>query len=188
LRRLGLDPERDGVQIIVTGDELTTAAAMLEGAIDGAAISYTAATELKARGYHSWDLAPLGIPEVTGIVARPGLLRERPEESRRLLRSLAAANTYIRTIGSDEEARQRVAEVVGNRLRTAPDRVLLQLDLVKDHLPADLRLHMDEARELQSLTALVSPEVRDMRVEDWLDQSYLDQLQQEEFFETLGRQ
>jgi ABC-type nitrate/sulfonate/bicarbonate transport system substrate-binding protein len=176
LMRLGVDPERDGVTIIITGDGLVTAAARLEGATDGAAISYTAAADLKARGYHACDVAALGIPEVTGIVARSGLLRDRAEATHRLPRALAAANTYVRTIGGDAEARRRVGKVVGERLRTPPDRVLLQLDQGRDHLPADLRLSLDEALELQSLTAMVSLEVRDMRVEDWLQQGHLDQL------------
>lgn len=187
LRRLGLDPERDGISIIITGDEATTTAALLEGAIDGAAISYTAAMEPKARGFHSWDLAPLGIAEITGIVARPGLLREKPEETRRLLRALAASNAYIRSIGTDDEARRRVGQVVANHLRTAPDSVLAQLDLVKDYLPVDLRIELSEAREQQAMTAVVSPEVQDQRVEDWLDQSFLDQLQREGFFDRLVR-
>jgi ABC-type nitrate/sulfonate/bicarbonate transport system substrate-binding protein len=184
---LGLDPERDGISIIITGDEATTTAALLEGAIDGAAISYTAAMEPKARGFHSWDLAPLGIAEITGIVARPGLLREKPEETRRLLRALAASNAYIRSIGTDGEARQRVGQAVANHLRTSPESVLAQLDLVKDYLPIDLRIELSEAREQQAMTAVVSPEVQDQRVEDWLDQSFLDQLQREGFFDRLVR-
>src|SRR5579884_205092 len=52
LARLGVDPS--SVTILIVGDEAVTTAALLEGAIDGASISYTAAAEPKARGYQSW--------------------------------------------------------------------------------------------------------------------------------------
>ena len=79
-----------------------------------------------------------------------------------------------------------MGQTVADHLHTTPDRVLHQLDLSKDHLPTDLRVRLDEARELQALTALANPEVRDLRVESWLDQSYLDQLEREGFFERLA--
>ena len=188
LKRLGVDPARDGVSIITTGDEPTTTAALLEGAIDGAAISYTASAEPKARGYHAWDLGQLGIPEITGVVTRRDQLREQPEVTRRLLRALAAANTYIRAIGSDADARQRVGAAIAKRLQTDPDKVLLQLDQIRETLPLDLRVPVEEAREQQALTALVQPDVQGLQVEDWLDQSFLDQLQQEGFFARLTAQ
>src|SRR5215213_7911084 len=50
LARLGLD--KDDVTILVTGDETVSVAALLDGIIDGAAISYTGAAEPLARGYH----------------------------------------------------------------------------------------------------------------------------------------
>jgi ABC-type nitrate/sulfonate/bicarbonate transport system substrate-binding protein len=186
LLRLGVDPTRDGVSIITTGDEPTTTAALLEGAIDGAAVSYTASADPKARGYHAWDLGKLGIPEITGIVTRNSQLREQPEVTRRLLRALAAANAYIRSIGSDAAARQRVGEAVGKRLQTDPDKVLLQLDEIRDSLPVDLRIPVEEGREQQTLTAIVQPDVAGLAVEEWLNQSFLEQLQQEGFFDRLG--
>jgi ABC-type nitrate/sulfonate/bicarbonate transport system substrate-binding protein len=188
LTRLGVDPTRDGVSIITTGDEPTTTGALLEGVIDGAAISYTASAEPKARGFHTWNLAELRIPEITGIVTRTSQAREQPEVTRRLLRALAASQKYIKAIGSDAEARRRVGEAVGGRLKTSPEAVLIQLDQIKDFLPADLRLKLEDARELQALTAMVQPDVQALHVEDWLDQSFLDQLQQEGFFARLAAQ
>jgi len=188
LTRLGVDPTRDGVSIITTGDEPTSVGALLEGVIDGAAVSYTASAEPKARGYHAWNLAELGIPEITGIVTRTSQVRDQPEPPRRLLRALAASQQYIKSIGANAEARRRVGEAVGGRLKTAPEAVLPQLDEIRALLPADLRIKLDDARELQALTALVQPDVQDLHLEDWLDQSFLDQLQQEGFFARLAAQ
>jgi ABC-type nitrate/sulfonate/bicarbonate transport system substrate-binding protein len=186
--RLGVDPVRDGVSIITTGDEPTTTGALLEGVIDGAAISYTASAEPKARGYHVWNLAELGIPEITGIVTRTSQVRDQPETSRRLLRALAASQKYIKSIGANPEARRRVGEAVGSRLKTAPEAVLPQLDEIREFLPADLQIKLDDARELQALTALVQPDVQHLQLEDWLDQTFLDQLQREGFFARLAAQ
>ena len=186
LLRLGVDPARDGVSIITTGDEPTTTAALLEGAIDGAAVSRTASAEPKALGYHAWDLSTLGIPEITGIVTRNSHLREQPDLTRRLLRALAAANHYIQAIGTDSAARQRVGEAVGRRLQTDTDKVLLQLDEIRESLPLDLRVPVEEAREQQALTTIVQPDVAGLAVEDWLQQGLLDELQQEGFFARLA--
>ena len=42
--------------------------------------------------------------------------------------------------------------------------------------------------EKQGFYALVQPDVQGLQVQDWLDQSLLDQLQQEGFFARLGQQ
>jgi ABC-type nitrate/sulfonate/bicarbonate transport system substrate-binding protein len=184
LSRLGVDPT--SVTILIIGDESVTTTALLEGAIDGASISYTAAAEPKARGYQSWDLLALGIPEITGIVALPTHLRQQPEATRRLLRALARANTYIKTINTSDEARRRVGEVVAARLQQPVDATLLSLDQVRDTLPGELRVNLDEARELQAFVGSVTPGVQELRMEDWLDQSALDDLEREGFFGRLS--
>ena len=81
-----------------------------------------------------------------------------------------------------------MGEAVASHLRSTAEVVLPQLDETKDSLPADLRVNLDEAREQQQLTTIVQPDVAALRVEDWLDQSLLDQLQQEGFFDRLARQ
>jgi ABC-type nitrate/sulfonate/bicarbonate transport system substrate-binding protein len=185
LSRLGVDPT--SVTILLIGDEGVTTTALLEGAIDGASISYTAAAEPKARGYQSWDLLTLGIPEITGIVALPTYLRQHQEATRRLLRALARANTYIKTINTSDEARQRVGEVVSAHLSQPVDATLLSLDQVRDTLPGDLRVNLDEARELQTFVGSVTPGVQELRLEDWLDQTALDDLEREGFFARLSQ-
>jgi ABC-type nitrate/sulfonate/bicarbonate transport system substrate-binding protein len=180
LARLGVD--KDDVTILVTGDETVSVAALLDGKIDGAAMSYTGAAEPLARGYHSWDLVPLGVVEINGIVARSVQLQARPEETRRLLRAVATSLAYVSTIGVDAEARRRVGESVAGHLQTSPDNALVQLDLIKDILPLTMRIDPAEARELQTATAAVQPDVSQLRVDDWLDESFLDQLDHEGFF------
>jgi ABC-type nitrate/sulfonate/bicarbonate transport system substrate-binding protein len=180
LARLGLD--KDDVTILVTGDETVSVAALLDGKIDGAAISYTGAAEPLARGYHAWDLVPLGVVEINGIVARSVQVQAKPEETRRLLRAVASSLAYVSTIGVDPEARRRVGEAVAAHLQTSPDNALVQLDLIKDILPLTMRIDPAEARELQTATSAVQPDVGQLRVEDWLDESFLDQLDREGFF------
>jgi ABC-type nitrate/sulfonate/bicarbonate transport system substrate-binding protein len=183
LSRLGLDPA--SATILITGDEGVTTAALLEGVVDGASISYTGATEPKARGFHSWDLAELGVPEITGIVTRPQQLQGQPEATRRLLRALARANAYIHTIDADATARQRVGEAVGARLRQPAEPTLAALDPVRDQLPLDLRVKESDARELQSFAGTVTPAIQELRLEDWLNQTALDDLAREGFFARL---
>ena len=50
-----------------------------------------------------------------------------------------------------------------------------------------MRVRREEAQELHDLVAASQPAVRDVKVEDVLDETLLDQLQSEGFFDTLAR-
>ena len=186
LKLLGLDVDRDNITILTTGEEQVTAAAMLDGIIDAASISYAAAADLKAAGYPGWDLGALGVRESSGMITRQQVAREKPEETRRLLRALGAALAYMKSAGTDPVARERVGQVVADRLRTGPEAVLMQLDLMRDYLPLDMRVPLEEGHELATILEPLQPNVRGVRFDEFLDFSFLDQLEQEGFFASLA--
>jgi ABC-type nitrate/sulfonate/bicarbonate transport system substrate-binding protein len=187
LAQLGLDPARDDVAIVATGDEASTAAALVSGVIDGASLSYAAAATLKAQGYGGWDMAALGVAELFGLTARAAQPRERSEEARRLLRAVAASIAYLRSIDVDAAARERVAAVTAGHLRSQPEAVLAQLAEIKDSMPVDLRATLEEARQLHAVMASIEPSLASLNLADALDQSLVDELQQSGFFATLRR-
>ena len=112
-------------------------------------------------------------------------VRERTKATRRLLQALAASTAYIRSIGTDGEARERVSQAVAERLRTPPEHVLLHLDRFHQQLPHDLRVDMEAARVLQGDMVAFQPTVQQVRLDELLDASILDGLEREGFFQTL---
>jgi ABC-type nitrate/sulfonate/bicarbonate transport system substrate-binding protein len=187
LARLGLDPDRDAITIVQSGDDPTSAAALLSGAIDGAALAYTGSRPVKAQGYHAWDLGALNVPEVTGIISSRAVVRERPTDTRHLLQAIGASLAYIKSIDTDPIARERVAKVVAAGTGGTEEDVLFEMDASRAQLPVTMRVRREEAQELHDLVAASQPAVRDVKVEDVLDETLLDQLQSEGFFDTLAR-
>lgn len=185
LERLGLEPARDNVTILQTGDEPTAMAAVLDRAIDGATLSYSAGRELRDRGYPGWDLATQNVTELLGIATREVTSRERGEETRRLLRTLGASMAYLKQIDSNREAREQVGRVVSERLQVAPDLVLLQLDAIQPYLPTDLQVTMTAAREQQQDMLAVQPTVASVNIEEMVNLTRLNEITSEGFFTNL---
>lgn len=186
LDRLGLDPTRDAITIIQSGDDPTSAAALTSGAIDGTALSYAVSAPLKAQGYPGWDLLAMNVSEINGMVTRRVVTQDRPEETRRLLRAIAASMAYLRRIDTDAEARARVTQSVTTRMQTAPEGVLLELDAVREHWPVDLQVNLDDARQLHAILQTWQPAVSQVTLDDVLVLGFREQLQQEGFFNRLG--
>ena len=187
LKRFGLNPDRDRVTILVTGDEPTTAAALQEGAIDAAPLSYASALRLKEQGYHSWDLGALGVPDILGIVSLPATAHGQPEATLRLLRAVAAGQAYLKAGATDPAARERAAAVVAQRMRTSEvEPILRHLDQTRERIPLDLWVDLDDARELQASMGGFEPAILQIPLEDVLDLSFRDQLAAEGFFARLG--
>jgi hypothetical protein len=187
LKRLGMDVERDQITILATGDEPTTTAALLERAITGATLSYASAQEPKAMGYHSWDLGTLGVPDLLGIAGLPHVAHGRTEDTLRLLRAVAAGQAYLKAGATDPAAREQAGAVVAQRMRTNQIEPILQhLDRTREYLPLDLRIDMNDARELQAGMGSVEASVLQVSLESAIDQSFLDRLDAEGFFARLA--
>ncbi|HLI26267.1 MAG TPA: ABC transporter substrate-binding protein [Chloroflexota bacterium] len=187
LKRLGLDPDRDRVTILVTGDEPTTAAALQERAIDGAPLSYASAAPLKEQGYHAWDLGALGVPDILGIVGLPATAHGRAEDTLRLLRAVAAGQAYLKAGATDPAAREQAAAVVARRMRASEiGPILHHLDRTRERVPLDLRVDLDDARELQASMGGFEPAILQIPLEEVLDLSFRDQLAAAGFFARLG--
>jgi ABC-type nitrate/sulfonate/bicarbonate transport system substrate-binding protein len=185
LQQLGLDPVRDNVTILATGEEPTTVSAFLAGAVDAAPMSWGPARMLEKEGYGTMPLAPLGVYDVQGIVTRGRPMREQPELTRRMLQAVSASIAYLHTITTDNEARQQVTEAVAKRLGSSTDTMDLQIESFLPVFPVNMEPDLEGAQQIQSLMAAVEPSLANANVERAIDQSVREQLQREGFFDTL---
>ena len=97
LRHFGLDPEKD-VKFVATGGPETRIAAMKQGLIAGTILSVPTDSQAAKFGFHVLARAHevLSYPE-GGLVATTKKIKERPDETKRLIRAGIKANRYIRT-------------------------------------------------------------------------------------------
>jgi ABC-type nitrate/sulfonate/bicarbonate transport system substrate-binding protein len=186
LLRFGLDPVRDNVTVIATGEEPTTVSAFMAGVVDAAPLSWGPARLLEKEGYGTMPLGPLGVFDTLGIVTRDQRVRDQPEMTRRLLQAVAASIAYIHTIPSDAEARQRVTEAVAKRLSASTDTMDLQIESFAPLFPLNMEVELEGAHQIKGLMAELEPAVASASVERAINQSIREQLQREGFFDSLA--
>jgi ABC-type nitrate/sulfonate/bicarbonate transport system substrate-binding protein len=96
LEQLGLDPERDQVNIVEIGDPVEIIGALEAGRIDGAVLSRAQCEELTNKGYSILcDLFPLqlyGAPDALVVTAT--FLRDHPELIERVIAGLVEAAAF----------------------------------------------------------------------------------------------
>lgn len=81
LEHLGLDPDRDKIQVIAVGDQVVMAQALASGTIDAAVLDGVLARPLNAKGFPTLvDLGKANLPLLSNaIVVRDPYLHKNPE-------------------------------------------------------------------------------------------------------------
>src|SRR5262249_18719441 len=127
--KLGVDPERDGINTLVIGDEPALAQALVAGAIDMAPIGYTAAHPLRDQGYMVWDLAELAVPEVgQAFVGSASVIAEEREAVEQFLRAMGEAVAFMKAAMPDPARRERVLAIAGQHLGLQPEQTAAEME------------------------------------------------------------
>ncbi|TAK02791.1 ABC transporter substrate-binding protein, partial [bacterium] len=97
LKHFGLDPEKD-VKFVATGGPETRIAAVKQGLIAATILSVPSDSQAAKLGFHVLARAHelFSYPE-GGLVATTKKIKERPDETKRLIRAGIKTNRYIRT-------------------------------------------------------------------------------------------
>ena len=132
LRRAGLDPDRD-LDIIIALSESARLAAVETGQVKAANVAVPFDVMLMRRGYTVIaDGLEMGLDlPITGVVATPAKLANRPDEVRRVLRAFLRVQQFIR------ENRAETVEFAARAFEVAPDLGDSELDrLVRTDAPS----------------------------------------------------
>ncbi|HLH21320.1 MAG TPA: ABC transporter substrate-binding protein [Chloroflexota bacterium] len=187
LQKLGLDVERDHIQVIQAGDDPTLAQGLIAGAIDAAPISYTSAAVARANGMHGWDLGELGVAESSvSVITTATIARERPALIESFLKGLARGVHYLKQGQTDAAKRDRALQVVAGKLQVAPDAVATELDKVAEYSRIDLVPDRAALTEFRAAVVRQAPEAERVSVDDLLDLSFVQKLDREGFFQQLA--
>ena len=189
LQHLGLDPERDNIQVIVAGDDPTLVQSVVAGAIDAAPVSLSGAQVARAQGMHGWDLSELGVPEIgLCVVTTSTLLHDRPEVAERFVKSLAEAVYFIRGGRTNPGTRDYVRQIVATRLQLTPERVAPELDKFAEYASASLSARPEAIAQIREVIARYVPSVKQVPTDAVVDRRIIEKLERERFFASLEQQ
>ena len=99
LEYLGLDPQRDNINVLQVGDQSILAQALEAGTIDAAALDGVFSRRLKQKGFTTpAEFSQANIPTIgLGLVAKSVLIRERQDALECVLKGLSESVAFICT-------------------------------------------------------------------------------------------
>jgi NitT/TauT family transport system substrate-binding protein len=171
LERLGLSPQRDGIDTVPTGSPVEIVRALEDGAIDAALVPATHSRELKAKGYSVLlDEYPNDIPAFGGCLAVvTSYLSAYPQDVESVTAALLEAIAFTLT----EKNREVVMEAFRTSLNiTDADTALSNLrELNQKPYPSAAAL-----KKMQSVMAMHNPRVMEVEIESLIDDRFVRKL------------
>ena len=182
LQKVGVDPGRE-VKIIPAGGFQELYAAMEKGVISGALFGPPILTLLKNKGFREFmDLRGLGIEtQHTGLVARRGFVKEKPDTVRRFIKS------YVEAIHRLKTDKQFALKVIGQHTKVTNREVLEEaynfyaLKYIRTvPLPSVVGV-----KTILNQLALQNPKAEAAQPEDFVDLRFVHDLEKSGFIANL---
>jgi ABC-type nitrate/sulfonate/bicarbonate transport system substrate-binding protein len=181
LQHWGLDPKRDNISIRVIGNDAVRAQALASGAIDGAAVGYAFAGNLKQQGYRILaDLAELGVPyQGTALLARRSFVSQSPEIVEKVLRSLVEAIAFIQSPANKEAVTRTLAKSL--QMARAED-AAEGYERMKTIYDKRIFPTSEGIRNTMRLFEGANEKIRQLKIEDVIDDRIVRKLEKEGLF------
>ncbi len=170
LEQIGINAERDKMQLTAFGDQRVISQALETGTIQGAALAGVFSRKLARAGY--WipgepDKIPL---TGTGLVVKADYLHNQAAISRNVLRSLVEGHAYVLNPGN----KGSVTEILSKRLGlTDPSAAA---DGYEDYVGGVVRkpyVGIDGLKNIQRFMKLRNPKIAEINLEKLIDESLL---------------
>lgn len=183
LEHLGLEPNRDNVQLIAAGEQSVLAQAMMVGTIDATVLDGVASRYLQQKGFPILvELGKLNLPiSSVGIVARGSFIQKNPQTIENLLKALLEGEAFL--VGPSNKA--KVLSIIKRYLRVGDSEAE---EGYKDALTGlDRKPYPTVAgvRNVQRLMKLRNPNVEKVKVEELIDDRFLKKLDESGFIDGL---
>ena len=183
LEYLGLDPQRDNINVLQVGDQSILAQALEAGTIDAAALDGVFSRKLKQKRFTTLaEFSQANIPTIgLGLVAKSVLIRERQDTLEGVLKGLSESVAFILS----PKYKPAVLKTIMQHLRisdsgTAEEGYLdLATGLQKKLLPS-----IEGLRNTQRLLKPRDPKLETIKVEELIDDRIVRRLEESGF---LGR-
>ena len=184
LENLGLEPQRDNITILATGDQTVRAQALESGNIDAAAVDLVFSKKLEQRGFTVLgDSQRTNIPFVgVDLAATRSFLAEQPAAVENVMKALLESLAYIVT----PKNHATVVQLIMRRLRVSDPALAeegyqdLLRTMSRRPYPA-----IDGLRNIQRFTKAQNPEIGKVKLEDLIDSRFIRKLDESGFIDGL---
>ena len=181
LREMGLDPQRDNINIQAIGDSTVIAQSLATGIIDAAPLDKLQSVRLQGLGVKVLlDLSRIAFPS-SPFMGAESFIEKNPQVVEKFIKALIEASTIMRA------QKERGLAVLQRHIKT--DRALAEIgykNLLED-LTAYTFTSVKGLRTVQEIVALRDPKIAKYNVEDLLDQRVLKKVVESGYVEELER-
>jgi NitT/TauT family transport system substrate-binding protein len=181
LREMGLDPQRDNINIQAIGDSTVIAQSLTTGIIDAATLDKLQSVRLQGLGIKVLlDLSRIPFP-ASPFMSTESFIQKNPHVVENFIKALIEASTIMRA------QKERGLAVLQKHIKT--DRALAEVgykNLLEDLTPYTF-ITVKGLRTVQEIVALRDPKVAKFNVEDLLDQRILKKVVASGYVEEIER-
>ena len=167
LKELGLDPQRDNINIQAIGDSTVIAQSLASGIIDGAALDKLQSLRLQGLGVKVlYDLSRIAFPS-SPFMSAEGYIQKNPQVVENFIKALIEASVIMRA------QKERGLAVLQKHIKA--DRQLAEIGYknLLDDLTSYTFISTKGLKTVQEIIALRDPKIAKFNVEDLLDQRIL---------------
>ena len=182
LRRFGIDPARDDITFIQTGEASGTLAALVNGAVHAGTLTAPADAQAIARGFHFVVYGPdLRIPYAnTFFATRRSVIAKRPQVVGQFMRAMAEASKIMHT------NKDLTYKVLATHYRVEDRKILdAAYNPEINFLERKLDIKHEGLQAILDEVSQIDPRAKKVKPQDLIDGRYLDEMQQTGFFEKL---
>jgi len=184
LEHLGLDPQRDNINILQIGDQSVIAQAIEAGSIDAAALDGVFSRKLKQKGFNMLaEFSQANIPTIgLGLVAKNGFIRERQDALEGVVKGLSESVAFILS----PKYKPVVLKTIMQHLRIGDPATAEEgyQDLITG-LDRKLLPSIDGLRNTQRLLKPRNPKLETIKVEELIDDRIIRKLDDSGFIARL---
>ena len=181
LREMGLDPQRDNINIQAIGDSNVIAQSLATGIIDAAALDKLQSTRLQGLGIKVlYDLSRIPFPS-SPFMTTESFIQKNPQIVENFIKALIEASIFLRA------QKEKGLAILQKHIKT--DRQLAEIgykNLLEDLTPYTF-ITVKGLKTVQEITALRDPKIAKFNVEDLLDQRILQKIVQSGYVEETER-
>jgi NitT/TauT family transport system substrate-binding protein len=181
LRELGLDPQRDNINIQAIGDSTVIAQSLAAGIIDAAVLDKLQSIRLQGLGVKVlFDLSRIPFPSSPFMTAE-SFIQKNPQVVENFIKALIEASTMMRA------QKERGLAVLQRHIKTDRATAEIGYKYLLDDLKPYSFVSVKGLKTVQEIIALRDPKIAKYNVEDLLDQRILQKVVQSGYVEEIER-
>jgi ABC-type nitrate/sulfonate/bicarbonate transport system substrate-binding protein len=183
LERLGLDPVRDNIHLMVVGDQSVMAQSLVSGHIDASVLDRVFSLKLREMGYPI--LAELAKENISilglAMIARETFIQQRAAQAEGVLKSLLEAHAFISAPGN----KATTLKVIQKHMRVREEDAEQGYQELLRSLETRPFTSMEGLRNVQRLMKIQNPKVEKLKLEALVHDELLRRIEQSGFLDQI---